>query len=297
MKKIFLIFFFFFSIYQISYSQFLSGPKGSIHAYTAHYGDKDVQDIYNPKINIGYKAGISSIFPLSDHFSLGWDVLFSRRGRNVKMGESQWRLEEIHNFLEFPVLLNIKFDTRTYELGPFKRLGPFTGYFGIGPNMSYWFGGKGYLNTGGIGNNYKLQFSEFGGDFETLYILDANRFQWGMDLALGFFSPMSNNSQLLTEFRLTLGHTYMGGEESTYMPILGFEDNLEANYRLLSLSFGYLFYLDPGQLLKGKSTKGQKIKAEKIGGPKKKRTNTNKKTSKRKTSNKKPKNINKKKTR
>ena len=106
---------------------------------------------------------------------------------------------------------------------------------------------------------------------------------------------MTNHAQLVTELRLTMGHTNLGFEESSYMPILGFEDDLESNYRTLTLSVGYLFYFDPGSLLKGKSTKGQKIKAKKIGGPEKKRTNTNKKTSKRRAPSKKVKDINKKK--
>ena len=76
-KSLFLFIITFFAITS-SFGQFMSGPKGSIHAYTIHYPDKEVQNIYNPKIDIGYKLGITSIFPLSEHFSLGWDFMFSQ---------------------------------------------------------------------------------------------------------------------------------------------------------------------------------------------------------------------------
>lgn len=276
-----------------SHAQFLAGPKGAFHIYDVHYPNKENQQIYDPKIDWGYKFGIMSYFPLISKFSLNWDFLFASRGRNVKMGESSWRLEETHYYLEFPLMLTLNFETKVWQLGPFRRLGPFTGYFGVGPNMSYWLNGYGTLNTNVLDHKYTIKFSPDGGDVNYLYIEPANRFQWGLDLAMGLFSPMTNNSELVTELRCTIGHTNLGFEGSSYMPILGFEDNLESNYRTITLSAAYLFYWDPGSLRKGKSTGGVKIKAKRIGGPEKKRKSTNRKTSEIKAPRKKVKNINK----
>jgi hypothetical protein len=61
------------------------------------------------------------------------------------------------------------------------------------------------------------------------------------------------------------------------MPILGFADNIAHNYKILTLSFAYLFDIDLRTFYKGKSTKGKKVKAKAIhSGPTKKGKNINK---------------------
>ena len=67
----------------------------------------------------------------------------------------------------------------------------------------------------------------------------------------------------------------LGEEDGSSMPILGFTDNLKHSYRVLNLSFAYMFGMDVGLLRKGKSTKGAKIKTKNVGGKSSKPKNIN----------------------
>ena len=184
-------------------------------------------------------------------------------------------MNEIHHFIELPLILNFQSEAEIKKLGPFKNIGPFTWFLGLGPNISYFLGGSGTLETQGGTHEYKISFGGKEGDYEYLTFSDVNRWQWGLDFNIGVISPLKNNRKLVTTVRFTYGHTQLGTENSSAMPILGFTDNLAHSYRILNLSFAYLFNVDLGLLRKGKSTHGAKIKTKNVSGPSSKPKNIN----------------------
>ena len=254
---------------------FMAGPKVGTQVYGVRYQLKSANELFDTKANIGFNTGLEFNIPLTTHFNLNPEVNYTQRGRKVKSIETSWTLNEIHHFVELPLILNYQSDAHIKKLGPWEDIGPFTWFLGIGPNLSYFLGGSGTLETQSGEVDYKISFGGNESDYEYITFSEVNRWQWGLDFNIGLISPLKNNKKLVTTLRFTYGHTQLGEENGSSMPILGFTDNLKHGYRVLNLSFAYLYGLDVGLLRKGKSTKGAKIKTKNVGKPSSKPTNIN----------------------
>lgn len=254
---------------------FMAGPKAGIQVSGTRYQLKSANELFNTELKIGFNAGLEFNIPLIEHFNLNPEVNYTQRGRKVKAIETSWTMNEIHHFVEMPLILNYQADAHIKKIGPFEDIGPFTWFLGIGPNISYFLGGSGTLETQSGNVDYKISFGGNESDYEYITFSEVNRWQWGLDFNIGLISPLKNNKKLVTTLRFTYGHTQMGAENGSSMPILGFTDNLKHGYRVLNLSFAYLYGLDVGLLRKGKSTKGAKIKTKNVGKPSSKPTNIN----------------------
>ena len=254
---------------------FMAGPKIGVQAYTVSYQLNSAKEQYDPKVKFGFNAGVEFNIPLAKNFNLNPEINYTQRGRKVYTQETGWTINEVHHYLELPLILNFQVESRIKKLGPIKNIGPFSWFFGIGPNMSYLLGGSGTLQTQGNSHDYKISFEGNEGDYNYLTFHDVNRWQWGLDFNIGLISPLKNNKNLITTLRFTYGNTALGEEDGSSMPILGFTDNLKHSYRVLNLSFAYMFGMDVGLLRKGKSTKGAKIKTKNVGGKSSKPKNIN----------------------
>ena len=254
---------------------FMAGPKVGIQAYGVRYQLKSAKEQFDPKVKVGFNAGMEFNIPLTPRFNLNPEINYTQKGRKVFVQETGWTLNEVHHLIELPLILNYQNEAEIKKLGPFKNIGPFTWFFGLGPNISYFLGGSGTLETQGGSVDYKISFGGNEGDYNYITFNDMNRWQWGLDFNIGLISPLKNKKNLVTTLRFTYGHTQLGEENGSAMPILGFSDNLKHSYRSLNLSFAYLFGLDVNLLRKGKSTKGAKIKTKNVSGPSAKPKNIN----------------------
>lgn len=254
---------------------FMAGPKLGIQANAVRYQLKSAYDQYETKVKPGFNAGFQFNIPLVKRFNLNPEINYTLKGRKNFSKETGWTLNEYHHYVELPLILNFQSVAEIKKLGPFRNIGPFTWFLGFGPNLSYFLGGSGTLETGAGIWDYKLSFGGNEGDYAYLTLHEVNRWQWGLDFNLGIISPLKNNKNLVTTLRFSYGHTELGGENGSFMPILGFSDNLKHGYRTLSLSFAYLFSIDMGMIRKGKSTKGAKIKTKNVGKPTSKPKNIN----------------------
>jgi hypothetical protein len=254
----------------------MAGPKAGIQVYGVNYQLQSAKEQFDSKVKVGFNAGLEFNIPLASRFNLNPEINYTQRGRKIYINETGWTLNEVHHYIELPLILNYQVEAKIRKLGPIKNIGPFTWFFGLGPNISYLLGGSGTLETNSGSLDYKISFGGNEGDYEYITFSEVNRWQWGLDFNIGLISPLKNNKNLVTTLRFTYGHTQLGDEDGSSMPILGFTDNLKHNYRVLNLSFAYLFGLDVGTLRKGKSTKGAKIKTKNIGKPSSKPQNINK---------------------
>jgi hypothetical protein len=259
-----------------SFSQFSIGPKigGQLQKVTFH--TQEFREQFNSKVKHGFLAGFSMGLPVSRALMLKMDLAYTNRGRKVLVEENGWTLNEMHHAIELPVQLLIMKEGQVIQTGLFEQIGPFTWYFGVGPNISYWLGGSGKLQTQVAMSNYTISYGGKESDFNYISFTDVNRLMWGLDFSFGLISPFANGNTLVTDLKFTYGHSDLGKEDSSYMPVLGFADNLASNYRILTLSFSYWYETNLLELKKGKSTGGQKIKTKRIGGPTKKTKNVNK---------------------
>src|SRR6267154_1557351 len=82
-----------------------------------------------------------------------------------------------------------------------------------------------------------------------------------LDIGVGIDANITKTQRLHTELRFTYGHTYLGAKNSSsHIEILGFEDNLQANLKTLSLTVSYMFDFDLKKSKMGKSTKDREIR-------------------------------------
>jgi hypothetical protein len=263
---------------EIGYAQeFSAGFNAGGGLSYVSYSRKEYKNQFNPEMKPTFKGGLSLNIPLTNSFEVYSEFNYALRGRKVQAVENEWVMNEKHHYLELPLMFNIKRTGEIKKIGPFKQVGPFTWIIGAGPNISYFLGGSGTLETYARQTDYKISFEGHEGDYHYITFNPVNRWQWGLDIHLGLLSPLANGKELLTSLKFTWGHTNLGSFDGSNMPILGFTDNIAHNYKILTLSFSYLFQIDLREFYKGKSTKGEKVKAKAIhSGPTKKGNNINK---------------------
>ena len=139
--------------------------------------------------------------------------------------------------------------------------------FTIGPNVQYWLGGKGHLDTT-VPVDYILAFGPKDNREEsTLFIQNANRILFGLDFGIGFkieADRSNTNRSISTELRFTRGHTFLGGRETnTFSPdFLDAQESMQTSYRVISIVVGYNFEFNYNDTKKGKSV-SQKVRRRK----------------------------------
>ncbi len=247
--RVYWIFLFAFFISFQSLAQFEIGPKIGFQTFKTVFNYGPDKDIYKSKFRVGYKFGGLIKVDLKPSFDLITDLTYARRGRSIEIRESRLRNIGKYNYIESSMMLRYKFEKMQYE-GINYRL-----FAGLGPNFGYWINGKGEFGSkNGPTKEYKVVFGPDPINTETMNLVNTNRAQWGLDIGVGAIIEVYGQQKLIVDLRFTLGHTFLGDENSASIPILGFEDNLEANYRIISFSVAYVFEIDVSQLKQGSST-------------------------------------------
>lgn len=228
--------------------QFFVGLKGGLQYYYHRFAEEDTREHLDSGGKLGYKFGGTVIFPLPEDFSFGSEYYFSRKGRKYFYEETTLN-DARYNFIEFSAYLRksyrVKFQEGTYP-GQF--------FFNVGPNVMYWINGAGSIEDAAQ-IDYKVVFSEpENADYQTNYIFDNNRWLFGLDFGTGFSFQTKKQEYVTIELRYTHGQTFLGGKNSSVINMLGFKDDLRAQYRVLNLSVAYLFDVNLRNLKKGKST-------------------------------------------
>jgi hypothetical protein len=144
----------------------------------------------------------------------------------------------------------------------------------LGPNLSYWLGGSGRIvNTEFIENQfpelkYTIRFGERkeDGAQSNIYMKDANRFQWGIQIGGGILLEPVNGQKIMIDARFELGHTWVGEENSADFIIpLDYHSARNMKDRNNNLRFSILYLweksLDKKLRKKGKST----LKRQRVG--------------------------------
>lgn len=230
------------------------GPLLGVHNYKVRFQDKDARSFFDSENKLGYRAGFSLSFPLKKEYEWVAEAFYSVKGR--KLNYENFTNDADYQFLVMTHLLRKNLNLRLSE----KING--TWFLNIGPNISYWLGGKGSLSSN-LTLDYDLEFDAVAGtDLRTNYIVDGNRWLFGLDFGIGIggalFKPrnkVSEQENIQIELRYTLGQTFLGTEDGSILPnSIFFQDNLESSYRVLTLLVRYKIDLNLKNLKKGKST-------------------------------------------
>jgi hypothetical protein len=242
--------------------KFSLGVKAGFLGLKSVYGDKDERKLVDDKIKWGYYGAGFISFPLKNHYTCVIETGFSQKGRKVFFDNGDSKNFATYYFLDEVLLLR-----RHFKLNLGKNI-PADWFINVGPHVSYWLGGKGTVGASdNDGTAYKIKFIDESllGDFNTMYMIDANRWLFGLDLGIGMTAPIKSTQRVMAELRFTWGHTYYGGEFTANYNWSNFYDkNLKANEKVLSLTIGYMWDFNVQESRKGHSTKDKEVKRKPV---------------------------------
>jgi hypothetical protein len=236
--------------------QFRLGAIGGTTMSWVNFGDKDDKDNFRNRPRLGFQARAVIDFPLKDDYSFQTEVGISQRGRRLIFNGGEWENRATYQFADVAMSLRKSFQLRiaTNVRGNW--------FVNIGPNISYWISGRGKFGlVDDPRSAYAVVFkTQPDGDFNKMFMNEVNRWLFGINFGLGFNAPITPTQKIFTELRFMSGHTFFGEKESAINNTLGFEDNLRANEKMVSLSVAYFFDFDLMKAKKGRSTKDKEIR-------------------------------------
>lgn len=233
------------------------GPAAGAQMSWVRLSEEDDRNLYHSRPVYGYHAGVSVAFRVRERFFLHTSLLYSRKGKIIEGKQDRLLRNEVrHNYIELPFVYMMDFRGKLGSGRQFKYA------FGVGPNVSYWIGGRGTLaNTElsetGIGEKqYRIVFGKdlnTVGDHE-MGVMDPNRIQLGLNFAANLTIEPQPNQKVLLRVRYHLGHSFFARTPHGEFTGTYYGDVLRAQDRSITLSAIFLLDLELEKRRKGKST-------------------------------------------
>lgn len=253
-------------------SQILVGPVVGGQVTWVSFDNKETKDLVSSQPVFNFHAGASVAFRVQKRFFLQTSFLYMQRGKVLegRSSDPSLRNEVKYQYLDMPILYTAEFKGRIGQDKVFKW------YFGIGPNVSYWLGGKGVLRNGDLNENlinppdYELPYTitfkkdpEFISENE-MNVSEPNRFQLGLNFSAGLIVEPFGEHKIMLTSRYMLGHSFFSPTTNGQFGldgILYYEDDLRVRNQEIVLSLHYFIDLKTEERNKGKST--NKVKTNK----------------------------------
>ena len=244
-------------------AQILVGPVIGTGISWVRFHAKDSRRFYKQTPMISYLGGVDLSFQVRKSFYMHTALIYSRKGKNLSSDQApDLRQREVDHYIDMPVLFTHEFKV---QMGRNKIV---KWYAGIGPNISYWIGGKGKLNTSQLLEDgyppilYTVGFKEQdsnGGSVVTVH--EANRLQLGLNISVGAaFEPWGYH-KVYVNLRYELGHSYIAkGGPTTFPGVNDYSDDVQARNMGVRLSASYMIDLKTSERKKGKSTMDKVVK-------------------------------------
>ena len=244
-------------------AQILVGPVAGTGISWVSFHEKDSRKFYKQTPMIGWMAGVDVSFMVRKSFYMHTALIYSRKGKNLRSDQApDLKQREVDHCIDMPVLFTHEFKLK---IGRYKVV---KFYGGIGPNISYWLGGRGTLNTSQLLEDgyppirYSVGFkAQDSNGASVVTVHESNRFQLGLNISLGAaFEPWGYH-KVYVNLRYELGHSYLGKGLPTNFPgVNDYSDDTHARNMGLRLSASYLIDLKTSERKKGKSTMDRVIK-------------------------------------
>lgn len=244
----------------ICQAQVYVGPIAGGQLSWTKFDNRDLYDAYRAKPVIGYHAGVNFSLKVRKRFFLHTSVLYSTKGKTLEGKADPLLTNQVrYNYIDIPVIYAIDFRAGLSNGKAFKF------YLGVGPNVSYWLGGKGTLYNSDLDENaeyasrdleYTIQFGN--GQTERspneMYVEDPNRIQLGLNVASGLVFEPQPNQRVLVMLRYELGHSFLSTTGNGIFGPTYYEDILQSRNKGIRLSVSYMVDLKIENRKKGRST-------------------------------------------
>lgn len=259
--------FFFLLISSVTgYAQVLVGPIAGPQLSWTRFDDEELRDTYDVSPVFRYHIGAMVSFRVHKRFFLNTSLLYSKKGKVITSDyDSKLRNKVIYSYIDLPILYTAEFEAKLGGNRTFKY------YFGGGPNVSYWIGGKGTISSTDIAESgvseieYKVRFKkpleETAQNEMTIAV--PNRIQLGINVVAGLVLEPLGLNKIAISLRYEMGHSFLGESNGVFPAATDYTDVLSARNSGIRLSFAYLIDLKTDQRKKGKSTSTIKTKKKK----------------------------------
>jgi hypothetical protein len=250
---------------EASEAQILIGPVVGGQVTWIKFNESNSEELYKAEPVFGFHVGGSVSFRVQKRYFLHTSILYNQRGKLItgKSLDPSLRNDVTYKYLDMPILYTAEFKSRIGQNKEFKW------YLGVGPNVSYWLGGKGVLRNGDLSENlinppdytlpYKITFGKNPEDVQQgeMNVQDPNRIQLGLSVSAGLvFEPLPNQRFMLTT-RYMLGHSFFSrtSDGDFGLPgVLYYEDDLQVRNKEIVVSLHYFIDTKIEERKKGKST-------------------------------------------
>lgn len=254
-------------------AQVLIGPVVGGQLGWVTFKEKENRRLYSSKPGLTMHAGGSISFRMSKRVFLHTSILYSQKNKNLSGRlDPKFSNKAKLNFIDMPISFTKEVKMRVGKAKYYNL------YFGAGPTVSYWLGGKGTLTNSELNENtinppnYNLPYTiSFEKDpeeipFGKMNVSDANRFQLGLNFTAGVvFEPMRAQRFMFT-VRYELGHSYFSQDTDGDYGLAGvlfYEDDMQSRPQSIGASLFYFVDLKTEDRKKGKSTSKIKVKRRK----------------------------------
>lgn len=238
-------------------AQVFVGPvAGGQYSWVA-LADDGSRNLYRVKPVLGFNGGIAVHFRVRERFSLHTSVLYSTKGKRIAGKDDPLLDQEVtYHFIDMPLVYTVDFKGTTGSGKQFKYA------FGIGPNVSYWLGGRGTLWNADFSEltvpaqDYKIVFKQGVNDIaeDQMGVEDPNRIQLGLNVTAGLTLEPSPDQKFVVTLRYEFGHSYFSRTSNGVFLRTYYTDDLRSRNQGVRLSVAYLFDLNLEERKKGKST-------------------------------------------
>ncbi len=244
----------------MAHAQVYVGPMAGGQLSWTKFDESKFKDAYSVKPVWGYHAGANVSLKVRNRFFLHTSILYSTKGRKIQGREDAMLTNTVkYNYIEMPIIYAVDFRA---QLGGGKV---FKYYFGIGPNISYWLGGKGKLYNSDLDENadyasrdleYRIVFKKAPEDVapDEMNVEDPNRVQLGLNLATGVVFEPQPRQRILVLVRYEVGHSFLSRESDGIFVPTYYKDVLKSRNQGIRVSVSYMIDLRIADRKKGKST-------------------------------------------
>ena len=234
------------------------------------FTNKDNRELYSSRPTPTFSAGGSVSFRMTKRVYLQTSLLYTQKAKDLKgRVDPLFSNKAKFNYIDLPISFTKEVKMR------FGRQRFYNLYFGAGPTVSYWLGGRGTLTASDLNENtinppnydlpYKVTFKKDPGEipFVNMNIYEANRIQLGLNFNSGIvFEPMRAQKFMFT-IRYEAGHSYFAQDTDGDYGLEGtlfYEDDMQSRPQSAGVSLFYFIDLKTEDRNKGKST--SKVKAK-----------------------------------
>jgi len=206
-------------------------------------------------------------FKVQKRFFLHTSLVYSTKGMVMRGKKEEFEPEDMLDkislrlrYIEIPIVYTVYF--KGYMGGKMFKYS-----LGVGPNLSYWLGGKGAienqdLREGGYNKmDYEIVFDKkaFEGKAGEMIIESPTRIQLGLNIATSFLFEPAPQREIILTVRYEFGHSYLSKEsKGTFLPAAAYEQPLNIKNQGLRISIAYMIDLQIEKRKKGKSTNDPK---------------------------------------